>query len=52
MIREFNKRWEQDYLFKTKESLLIVTYRRNTVLEKNTKKLCDSQTTSNIEETM
>jgi len=34
MIREFNKKWEQDYLIKTAETLQAVTDRRNTTLFK------------------
>jgi hypothetical protein len=37
---------------KTTESLLIVTDSTNAVLEKNTKRLCDSQTDADIEEAM
>ena len=48
MIREFNKKWEQDYLIKTTETLQAVTDRRNVALEKNTKRGCDSQTSADI----
>ena len=50
MIREFNKKWEQDYLIKTAEILQAVTDRRNAALEKNTKRVCDSRTAADIEE--
>jgi hypothetical protein len=49
MIREFNKKWEQDYLIKTEESQ-SVTDRRNAALEKNAKRVCDSQTAADIAE--
>jgi hypothetical protein len=38
MIREFKKKWEQDYLIKTTGTLQAVTDRRNTDLEKNDKR--------------
>ena len=44
MIQEFNKKWEQDYLIKTAETLQVVTVRRNSTLEKNTKKVSEGQT--------
>jgi len=34
VIREFNQKWEQDYVRKTEETLQAVTDRRNTALEK------------------
>jgi hypothetical protein len=48
VIREFNKKWEQDYLIKTAETLQAVIYRRNAALEKNAKRVCDSQTAVDI----
>ena len=52
MIREFNKKWEQDYPIKTVEAFHSVTDRGNDALEKNAKRVCDSQTTADIEEAM
>ena len=52
IIREFNKEWEQDYLIKPAETLQTVTVSRNSDLEKYTKKVCEGQTTTDIEETM
>ena len=50
MIREFNKKCEQEYLIKTAETFQSVTDRRNDALEKNTKRVCDSQMTADIDE--
>jgi hypothetical protein len=50
MIREFNKKWEQDCLIKTAETLQAVPDRRNAALEKTAKRVCDSQTAADIEE--
>jgi len=38
MIREFNQKWEQDYVRKTTVTLQAVTDRRNTAFEKNFKR--------------
>ena len=45
-------KWEQDYLIKTAETLQAVTDRRNAALEKNAKRVCDSQTAADIPEAM
>jgi hypothetical protein len=50
VIREFNKKWEPDYLIKTTETLQAVTDRRNAALEKNAKGVCDCQTAADVEE--
>ena len=39
-------------MIKTADTLQAVTDRRNSSLEKNVKRVCDSQTTADIEETM
>ena len=52
VIREFNKKWEQDNLIKTAETLQAVIYRRNAALEKNAERACDSQTAADITKAM
>jgi hypothetical protein len=44
------KKWEQDYLIKTAQTLQAVTDRRNTSLEKNAERVSDSQTAADIVE--
>ena len=39
-------------MIKTADTLQAVTDRRNTALENNTKRVCDSQTAADIEEAM
>ena len=45
MIREFNQKWQQDYVRKTVQTLQVRTDRRSTALEKNTQR-------TNIDEAM